>query len=273
MTMKKLFLVCVSFAALSSFSSYAADLPAQPYSKAAPYADPVDYWTGFHIGLNGGGAFGSNGTGDAVSFTPGNAPFIGGGFPDPLNAKHQGGFGGVQFGYDWQLGRSWVFGLETDIQGSSIGGTTTTVFPGSIIGVPSLTTARDHIDWFGTFRARFGALVGNDVLFYATGGAAYGGVSTDVTDTFTPAFFGVYKGSASDTRVGWSAGFGVERALTSNWFLRGEYLHIDLGKSNVTIADPLLPPPDSVTYSFHHVADTIRVALDYKFGGPVAARY
>ena len=36
-------------------------------------------------------------------------------------------------------------------------------------------------------------------------------------------------GSASTTRVGWSAGAGLEVGLSKNWSAKVEYLHLDLG--------------------------------------------
>ncbi len=58
--MKRLFLAFVSLAALSSAAA-AADLPRpaapQPYYKAPAYV-PAYSWTGFYIGVNGGGGFG-----------------------------------------------------------------------------------------------------------------------------------------------------------------------------------------------------------------------
>ncbi len=51
-----------------------------------------------------------------------------------------------------------------------------------------------------------------------------------------------YSGSESKTRYGWTIGAGAEYALTQNWFLRGEYLYIDLGKFDYTdIHAPAVP--------------------------------
>ena len=40
-------------------------------------------------------------------------------------------------------------------------------------------------------------------------------------------------GSKNDTRFGWTAGAGVEYALTNNWSVKAEYLYYDLGKTTV----------------------------------------
>jgi outer membrane immunogenic protein len=55
--------------------------------------------------------------------------------------------------------------------------------------------------------------------------------------------------------------------------LKGEYLHIDLGSSNVT--DSFLPgSPDFVTYRYRHEYDMGRIGINYRFGaGPVVAKY
>jgi outer membrane immunogenic protein len=254
---------------LSGFgSALAADLPV----KARPAPLPVDLgynWSGWYVGVNGGWAW-DDSTGRLDSFTAFGLQIAGGAVPTDLGAKREGGFAGGQVGYNWQRDR-WVFGLEADIQGADIGRTNTILFPGSVLFVPTVTTARDHTDWFGTARGRVG-FAANNVLFYGTGGLAYGGVNSSVSVVGTPPTTGNFTGSASDTRFGWAAGAGIEWGFIGNWTVRGEYLHVDLGSSNVTITDPQFPGV-SATYRFHHQIDAARIAVNYRFGGPVVAKY
>jgi len=256
----------------------AADLAARPYTKAPPIVEPIFTWTGWYIGVNGGGAFGGGSTGALTNFStvaPNNftPAVVAGGTPGSLSTKHSGGFGGGQIGYNWQTG-AWVWGLETDIQGASIGSSSTVVFPGGGGIFPSVSTGRDRIDWFGTFRGRVGYSV-DRVLFYATGGLAYGEAKSSASNIFTPNTSGVFVGSKSDTRVGWAAGAGIEWAFLPGWSLKGEYLHVDLGRTDVTITDPVNFPGGFATYRFKHEFDSARIGINYHFnaGGPILARY
>jgi outer membrane immunogenic protein len=229
---------------------------------------PMSSWGGLYGGVNGGGALG-NMTGTLSSFTtaPVGSNFtpavMGGGTPHNLGVKHDGGFGGAQAGYNWQTG-NFVYGVETDIQGADIGGTATTTFGGGAGIQPSVSTGRDHIDWFGTFRGRAGVTL-DQVLFFGTAGLAYGGVQSSASNIYRPTTAGAFTGTSSDTRVGWAAGAGVEWAFARNWSVKGEYLHVDLGSSNVTIADPVNFPHAFATYRFNHAFDTIRIGVNHNF--------
>src|SRR5215831_9673565 len=89
--MKKFLLVTSSLFALGAFApASAADLAARPYTKAPPMPAAVYNWTGFYLGIVGGGAWQSD--------------------SDP---KMKGGFVGGTAGYNWQTGNV-VFGLEAD---------------------------------------------------------------------------------------------------------------------------------------------------------------
>ncbi len=82
----------------------AADLPrgAVPY-KAPAYVAQYN-WTGFYLGINGGGAWGDS---DWNGFAVSNSP--------------SGGMIGGTAGYNWQgAGSPWVFGLEGDIAWANI---------------------------------------------------------------------------------------------------------------------------------------------------------
>jgi outer membrane immunogenic protein len=238
--------------------------------KAAPVVPPC-VWCGWYVGANGGYAWNGRSS-DLVDFTTAFTTAVAvGGTPLSLGAKHEGGFGGGQVGYNWMIS-TWLLGVEADIQGASIGSTNTIAFPGAPGGnAPSVSTGRDHIDWFGTVRGRLGVTV-DQVLFYATGGLAYGGIHSSATNVFVPAAAGNFAGSLSDTSVGFAGGAGVEWMFAPSWSLKGEYLHVDLGSTSVVITDPARVGA-TATYRFHHDFDSVRVGVNYHLGGPVVARY
>jgi len=66
-------------------------------------------------------------------------------------------------------------------------------------------------------------------------------------------------GSASDTRIGWTAGAGIEYALTNNWSVKTEYLYVDLGKFSCGAA--VCGVPTDVDYRAH----IARAGVNYKF--------
>ena len=88
-------------------------------------------------------------------------------------------------------------------------------------------------------------------------------------------------------------GGGVETALDNNWSAKFEALYVDLGGfdtafggvTNTTVTNALNTPQQgfntvttttaTTTGSFHtHVTDLIlRVGLNYRFGGPIVAKY
>ena len=254
-------------------SAHAADMAVKAMPAPLP---PPCIWCGFYIGLNAGYAW-DDSTANLNAFTtvPGGdfGPAVAaGGTPRFLGANHEGGFGGGQIGYNlaWT---NWLIGVEADIQGADIGRTNTVTFPGGGGIVPSVSTGRDHIDWFGTARGRVGVTF-NNILLYGTGGFAFGGVNSSVTNVFTPVTAGSFAGNLSDTRFGWAAGAGVEWMVGRNWSVKGEYLHVDLGSTDTTMFDPVHFPLASATYHFHHEFDSVRVGVNYHFGaGPVVARY
>jgi outer membrane immunogenic protein len=73
-------------------------------------------------------------------------------------------------------------------------------------------------------------------------------------------------GSVSGTSVGWAAGAGAEWMFAANWSVKAEYLHVDLGSTSLTLVDRF-DPTTFQTYGFRHQQDTVRVGINYKFGG------
>jgi outer membrane immunogenic protein len=236
----------------------AADLAARPYTKAPVMVDPGYNWTGFYVGLNGGYSWGRANTTIAPFATI---------FPTtafaPTHQNVDGGLGGGQLGYNWQVDRKWVIGLEADIQatgerssllqtsvGPRFGSTAIGIpFPGPGADFNAIVTQTANLAydlrWFATFRGRAGVLADPQTLLYATGGLAvgefkYSAQTTTSIQVFGPGSAGttpfgpplVLAGAAassSDTRVGWTVGAGVERKFTPNWSGKLEYLYLDFG--------------------------------------------
>ncbi|SDS35793.1 outer membrane protein [Bradyrhizobium canariense] len=280
------FIVAASAALFGATSAFAADLPAPIYTKAPIVVDPGYNWTGFYLGANVGYSWGRSSGTSALTNGAGTTLFTSSG-----GSNLDGIVGGGQAGYNWQM-QNWVWGLEADIQGTGERGSrdftcpTGICTPGTlpagflalvfvIPGAAVPVSLEQKIDWFGTVRGRVGILATPRVLFYATGGLAYGDVSTNET-------IGASSFSASDLRVGYTVGGGIEGALGGNWSAKLEYLYVDLGRTSgsFTTAIPAFGSGTvasgtlASSYSSRVTDNVLRVGLNYKFsGGPVVAKY
>jgi outer membrane immunogenic protein len=251
--MKKL-IATAAFIALGSTSVLAADM-APRYSKApAPMAAPYYDWTGFYIGGNIGGAA----SGGQVNTDPGTV--IGTGARDSNDLFRSSVTGGVQAGYNWQAAPSWVLGIEGDINWLGNRRTTCDI---NDCGTGSPLIFSTRTDFLSTIRGRVGYTWDRSML-YVTGGLAI----ARVDDSFN--FFSDTDISQNrQTRTGYAVGAGIETALWTNWSVKAEYLFADVGTNRV-----ILNPVDGVGYlDFRHEYHVGRIGLNYRFGGPVVARY
>jgi len=195
--MKRRLIIAFGFLALAAaLPAQAADLPR---GGMVPYKSPAYVsgfnWTGFYLGVNGGGAFGNS---DWDGFGVSNSP--------------TGGMVGLTGGYNWQAGgMPWVFGVEGDIDWTFLSDSVT-------CGVA--ITCQTQNNFLGTFRGRVGYAF-DRILPYFTGGLAVGDVVANRT-----AFVGT-----SSTNAGWTIGLGVEGAIVQNWTAKIEYLYADLGNT------------------------------------------
>src|SRR5437762_6261457 len=268
-------IAATAFAAVAAISSaYAADM-APRYTKAPPPIVEVWNWTGFYIGGNVGYSWGRSS--DTSTLTNGAGTVL---FTSVDRANMDGVIGGGQIGYNWQM-QNWLWGLEADIQGSDQKGSrdficpTGVCTPGALILVapgPAVpVNLNQKLEWFGTVRGRVGVLATPKVLFYATGGLAYGEVRTAATIGA-----GAFGFSNSDTRAGYTVGAGVEGVIGGNWTAKLEYLYVDLGTTSgsfVTTIPALGGGVLTHNYSSRITDNIVRVGLNYKFGGPVVAKY
>ncbi len=223
----------------------AADLRQPPIRKALPLPPPLMGWSGFYLGLNGGGAMGE-----------GRSDFSIAGGPVFATVKNSlaGWIGGVQLGFNWQA--DWaVFGVEADFQSARVKGGLTAPCAGACV----LTASYDQqVTWFGTVRGRAG-VANAGWLIYATGGYAYARFETDAVATADPlaATF-----SDHETRSGWTAGGGIEVAMAPQWSAKLEYLHLDFGGSSTTWTLTGLP---SVVDDARLTLDVVRAGVNFRF--------
>jgi outer membrane immunogenic protein len=224
----------------------AADLPepAAPPPRApatyVPTVAPVYNWGGIYFGVNGGYGFGKSEWTD-----PNNA------FGSTGNFNISGYAAGATLGANFQVD-AFVFGAEGDFDMMGIDGKTSNAFCANVgFGAAECETKQT---WLSTLRARFGYAV-DRVLFYGTAGGAFGNIETGVAGNLT-----------SSTKVGWTAGAGVEAALADHWTARIEYLFVDLQDTTCNTAsacgfDGAVPANDTVKFS----TSLIRLGVDYKF--------
>jgi outer membrane immunogenic protein len=186
---------------------------------------PVFTWTGIYIGINGGYGFGdSNWTAPGLGSTG--------------NFNTDGFLIGGTLGGNYQWGQ-FVFGIEADGDWQNLSGNTA-------CGSGFSYTCTTQSEWLATVRGRAG-YAWDRVLFYGTGGAAFGNVQTGSTGSFD-----------SSTQIGWTGGGGVEFAFTPNLTAKVEYLYVDLGNASCNINCAT-----STSVSF--TESLVRGGINYKF--------
>jgi outer membrane immunogenic protein len=212
----------------------------------APLPAPIYDWTGFYIGAAAGGSIGTSDHLDQAT-----------GFSDTTGYNLKGGLAGGTLGYNWQMS-SFVIGFEGDASWVGEYGSNPDL---GATGNPAFASFTKET-WLATARARFGYAV-NNLLFYGTGGFAAAGAEAGIKDANT----GALLASGSSTRTGWTAGGGIEWGFAPNWSTKFEilYMKFDSAALNTTVAEGPRTVP---------LEDTIaRFGVNYRFGGPVVARY
>jgi outer membrane immunogenic protein len=231
-----------------------------------PPPPPVWSWTGFYIGGHvGAGWATTEATLDSVTITAGGLGPLGiAGLGIPISQTQSNGFlGGIQGGYNWQIGPSVVIGVEADISWTDIKGSS------PCIVVFSCNT--DH-GWVATVAGRLG-MTYDRALFYVKGGVAW--ADTDYSATLNIPGVVAVNLSNSDTRIGALFGTGIEYAFTPNWTAKVEYNYIDFGSDSYNFP---LNIANIVTVNFgtniNERMHLVKAGLNYKFGGgPLVARY
>jgi outer membrane immunogenic protein len=216
-------MMAAAAALMASFgAASAADLGGYGGStKDGPVAyGPATSWAGLYVGASVGYAWG-----DGEQLTEGR-------FETDLD----GAVYGAQVGYNFQRDNI-VFGVEASFNGTDMEGD----------AFDRLATS--ELNWYATAVARLGYSAG-DFLVYGFGGVAWGEVKLGFEDD---------RFTSEETHVGWTAGFGVERALSDRFSLRLEYAHVDLGTEDHFVNDC-----DVCEGSAEF--DVVKVGVNYRFG-------
>jgi opacity protein-like surface antigen len=254
--------------------------------KSAPRAEPVKApalpiysWTGFYIGGNAGAVASiPSGTSNFLdsAAVPSGFPLFGSN-PEQYSSANSSFLGGFQAGYNWQVDQRWVVGVEADWDWThtryNFCRQTAISSSACVDNGNGFESIGSRTDWLGTARARAGVTL-DGILLYGTGGAAWGRVVTNLSQSCLVAcgpiaFLPQAASSTSATdKMGWVAGVGAEYALSTNWSAKAEWLYIDLGTINNSLATagvgiPLFP--QTTTWSRSERYDELRIGVNYKF--------
>jgi outer membrane immunogenic protein len=277
-----------------------------PAGIVYPAASPTFTFTGFYAGGTVGGALGSSKYSETPSGTFAIRESINGNMVAvPLqnvaavgtsSTAPRGVIGGVEAGYNWQIGH-FVLGFETDFSGWNLSSSAGVVgvgysanpipqAPDMCIGKPTgkspnqkcpgtsfTSTTSTNSSWLFTARPRLGFANGNQ-LIYLTGGLAVSDVSFAQSNVLTgygqrPGSGPTLAGATSSTEVGWTAGFGIEYALSWNWLIKAEYLHVSF--PNVSAPQAFSGAPATATGNLTGIAtgnltaSILRAGFDYRF--------
>jgi outer membrane immunogenic protein len=215
-------------------------------------------WSGFYIGANGG--WGSSRK--CWDLTNNAGVLVAPAAPEGCHDASGGTVGG-QIGYRWQAS-SWVFGLEAqgnwaDFKGSNV----SLFFP--------FSRNESRVEAFGLFTGQVG-YAWNNVLLYVKGGAA---VTSDKYRSFDLPT-NVLFDTASETRWGGAVGAGLEFSFAPNWSVGFEYDHLFMGDRDIrfTAVGTRLPAGVfTATDRIRQDVDLATVRVNYRWGGPVIAKY
>jgi outer membrane immunogenic protein len=247
--MKKLVIVA-SALVLGSASASAADLA---YKAAPPpMAMAIYNWSGFYVGGNAG--WGNSHDCWTRTATLGAVTHVSEGCHDA-----SGGTIGGQVGYRWQAG-PWLFGLEAQGNWADFSGS-------NISLVSAATTNRTRMDAFGLFTGQVGYAWGN-VLGYVKGGAAITGNRYEGLSTAS----GAVVDRVTDSRWGATVGAGIEYGFAPNWSAALEYDHLFMGTNNYGMTN-VATLANTRNVDVKQDVDLVTVRVNYRFGGPIVARY
>jgi opacity protein-like surface antigen/outer membrane protease len=238
-------------------------------------------WTGFYFGANAGLALATSNFAD---------PFGPSVFGDAVRSP--GFMAGGQIGFNWQApGWRWVLGVEADADAIASDGTTT-CFAASALTINA--TCRVRPQSVATLTGRVGYALGpadelqniapigflplrSATLIYGKAGVARANSRIDMATNDDLAGFGeplIKSNSTTTTFWGWTAGLGIEQALSAAWSLKVEYDYIglpnrnvaNLGSTTIDATGAILSTTPAGSSGVSQNIQQVKLGLNYKWG-------
>jgi opacity protein-like surface antigen/outer membrane protease len=247
-------------------TAHAADLGA----GSPPQVLPSWNWTGGYVGAHFGALWG-----DTKFADPAGSSVFGDSVSTP------GFLGGFQAGYNWQAPQTrLVLGVEADLSGLVSIGTNTCVAASGLF-ISANCRAEPNASTTVTPRIGYAIDPQQHTLLYIKGGFA---AVHDHIDIASNALLGPGTDASENVwKAGWTAGAGVERALSPAWSLRLEYDYLGFGHSNVSTPISFLQgtPGDASSYvetlagttSISQNLQEVKFGLNYRFGVDPSAHW
>ena len=240
-------------ASLLTVSAFAADLgipPAQPQVVIPPFT-----WTSCYAGVQAGGGWGKKELTDSVGIFSSQTGY------SSTSVDVNGYMLGGQIGCDYQFAPTWVVGIEGAATGGNISKTTNFFVPFvPALAGPDTASFRSTTDFLASITGRIG-YAWDRWLVYGKGGVAFVGDRYHAEDVS-----GVYFFDATENRIGWTAGAGVEWAFTPEWSVKLEYDYYGFGTKSLSFTDTTIlggpapgPPPPFIAPA--NINQNIQVVL------------
>ncbi len=211
---------------LLTVSAFAADIAVPGPAFSAPPPPPPFTWTSCYGGLHAGGGLGSKNANDTAGVLFPTTGFT------SANLDIDGYMLGGQIGCDYQFAPNWVLGIEGSVSGGNIGGRTTIPVP--LVAPGDTATFKETTDFLMSVTGRVG-YAWDRWMLYGKGGVAW---TDDKYSTFDA--FQNYDLEGLESRMGWTAGAGIEWALWEDWSVKLEYNYYGFGTRSVLLIDSTL---------------------------------
>jgi outer membrane immunogenic protein len=209
-------------ASLLTISAFAADLGVRP-GPPQPAIPPFT-WTSCYAGVQAGAGWGKKDLTDTVGVFSGITGY------SSASVDVSGYMVGGQIGCDYQFAPTWVVGIEGAATGGNISKTTNFAVP----SISDTASFRSTTDFLASITGRIGYALDRWML-YGKGGVALVGDRYHADD-----LAGIYFYDATENRIGWTAGAGLEWAFTPEWWVKLEYDYYGFGTKSVLFTDTTL---------------------------------
>jgi outer membrane immunogenic protein len=249
--MKTVLLGSAALSLLTVVSAFGADLGPLPPPPLQP-PPPAFTWTSCYGGLQVSGGLGTKDVSDTAGVLSPVTGFT------TVNLNVSGVIGGGQIGCDYEFTSNWVLGIEGAVSGGNIGAKGTFTPP----GIPGdSTTFKESSDFLMSVTGRVG-YAWDRLMIYGKGGIAWVDDRYSAFDSFV-----TYDYEATENRMGWTAGAGIEWAFWNDLSAKLEYDYYGFGQRDVLFIDSLGNPPGPLNVKQN--IQVIKLGLNFHiFGGP-----